>query len=208
MLSLPRQTSGSRYSMRSAPRKVGKLRIVAGALRGSRIDVADAEGLRPTSDRVRETLFNWLSPMLAGSRCLDLFAGSGALGIEAISRGAAECVFVERDRNLAKNLGETLQRLKIGNARVVNVDALDWLGSAAQPFDLVFLDPPFAGNLWTEAARRLEAGGWLAEDAWIHVEAPDGFVPAMPPGWNLHRESRAGAVHFALYRRDPAIRLS
>ena len=208
MLSLPDPTSGPLQSMRSAPRKAGKLRIVAGSLRGSRIDVVDEEGLRPTSDRVRETLFNWLSPMIAGARCLDLFAGTGALGIEAISRGAAECVFVERDRKLAQNLGETLSRLKIDNASVVNADALGWLGSSAQAFDLVFLDPPFKGDLWSQAAARLEAGGWLADDAWIHVEAPEGVTPTLPPGWHLHRESRAGAVHFALYRRVPTIRLS
>lgn len=208
MLSLPRRSSGPMHSTRSAPRKVGKLRIVAGSLRGSRIEVADGEGLRPTSDRVRETLFNWLAPMVEGARCLDLFAGTGALGIEAISRGAADCVFVERDRSQAQHLGQTLARLKIDNARVVNADALDWLGSSAQPFDLVFLDPPFSGNLWAEAAARLETGGWLAADAWIHVEMSEGISPALPPGWRLHRESRAGAVHFALYRRDPMIRLS
>jgi 16S rRNA (guanine966-N2)-methyltransferase len=187
--------------MRSAPRSTGKLRIVAGHLRGSRIDVADQEGLRPTSDRVRETLFNWLAPMIGGARCLDLFAGSGALGIEAISRGAAECVFVERDRAVAGQIEATLGRLKVDNGRVVNADALSWLGQSSRPFDLVFLDPPFAAGLWADAATRLEANGWLAADAWIHVEAAQGTAIALPANWRLHREGTAGAVQFGLYRR-------
>ncbi|HET9034102.1 MAG TPA: 16S rRNA (guanine(966)-N(2))-methyltransferase RsmD [Dokdonella sp.] len=194
--------------MRSAPRNLGKLRIVGGSLRGSRIEVANGDGLRPTSDRVRETLFNWLAPMIEGARCLDLFAGTGALGIEAISRGAAECVFVERDRALAQRLQQTLARLNIENARVINADALGWLGAVGQAFNLVFLDPPFSDDLWADAAARLEAGGCLAENAWIHVEAPAGMTPVVPSAWHLHRESRAGAVNFALYRRSHSIPLS
>ena len=189
------------FEMPMAAGSAGKLRIVAGTLRGSRIDVVDQEGLRPTSDRVRETLFNWLAPMIEGARCLDLFAGTGALGIEACSRGAAECVFVERDRGLAKKLEETLARLKVEGARVVCADALNWLGQPAGVFDLVFLDPPFAGDLWAEAARRLEANGWLGASAWIYVEAPQGTRPMLPANWALHREGKAGAVQFALYRR-------
>ncbi len=177
-------------------------------MRGSRIDVIDRDGLRPTSDRVRETLFNWLAPMIAGSRCLDLFAGTGALGIEALSRGAAECTFIERDPELARQLQATLARLKVDNARVVNADAIRWLSQPAHAFDLVFLDPPFANDLWNEAVARLEANGWLAPEAHIHVEAPLGSVFAAPPNWRLHREAQAGAVHFALYRRTPAIPLS
>ena len=192
----------------SAQRNVGKLRIVGGTLRGSRIDVIDRDGLRPTSDRVRETLFNWLAPMINGARCLDLFAGTGALGIEAISRGAAECAFIERDRDLARHLETTLARLKVANARVVHADAMNWLNGSAQAFDLVFLDPPFALDLWAAAAARLEASGWLAADASIHIESSSGSRFALPANWRLHREGQAGAVHFALYRRTPAIPLS
>ncbi len=192
----------------SAQRNVGKLRIVGGTLRGSRIDVIDRDGLRPTSDRVRETLFNWLAPIIEGARCLDLFAGTGALGIEAISRGAAECTFIERDRDLARQLETTLSRLKLANARVVNADAMNWLNGSAQAFDLVFLDPPFAHDLWAAAAARLESSGWLATEASIHIESSTGGVFALPPNWRLHREAQAGAVHFALYRRTPAIPLS
>ena len=201
MLSLPPATLRLPLPMRSAPRSAGKLRIIGGSLRGSRIDVADSEGLRPTSDRIRETLFNWLAPTIEGARCLDLFAGSGALGIEAISRGAGECIFVERDRTLARNLQATLNRLKVGNARVINADALGWLGQGAEAFDVVFLDPPFSADLWAQAIRRLEANGWLAPAAWIHVESAPGSAIDLPQNWQLHREGQAGAVRFALYRR-------
>ena len=186
----------------------GKLRIVAGSLRGSRLAVPHNAGLRPTPDRVRETLFNWLAPVIEGARCLDLFAGTGALGIEALSRGAGSCTFVESDRALARLLEENLARLKVANARVLATDATAMLAGAAQPFDIVFLDPPFGANLWNEAARRLESGGWLSGDAWIYVESPVDAELALPPAWMLHREGRAGAVRYALYRRAPADPLS
>ena len=185
----------------------GKLRIVAGTLRGSRLAVPDVPGLRPTPDRVRETLFNWLTPVIDGARCLDLYTGTGALGIEALSRGAGECVFVERDRTLARLLRENLARLKLENFRVIEGDALAMLTGAAQPFDVVFLDPPFTENLWEESARRLERG-WLGDGSWIYVESPAAATLELPPNWQLHREGHAGAVRFALYRRAAADPLS
>jgi len=177
------------------------LRIVAGTLRGSRLEVVDADGLRPTSDRIRETLFNWLTPVIDGARCLDLFAGTGALGIEAMSRGARECVFVERDRTLAKMMAENLARLKVADARVVNADALGWLTIEPSAFDIVFLDPPFSTDLWTPAAQRLEDGGWLQADAWIYVETPALGIPWLPANWHEHRVGQAGNVRYVLYRR-------
>ena len=182
----------------------GKLRIVAGSLRGSRLAVPDRPGLRPTSDRIRETLFNWLMPVIEGARCLDLYAGTGALGIEAISRGASECTFVESDRALARDLRENLARLKVETARVIEADALAALAGSAEPFDIVFLDPPFGGDLWDASAERLETRGWLAASAWIYVESPADAALALPPTWMLHREGQAGAVRFALYRRAAA----
>jgi 16S rRNA (guanine966-N2)-methyltransferase len=179
----------------------GKLRIVAGSLRGSRLTVPDRPGLRPTPDRVRETLFNWLAPTIDGARCLDLYAGTGALGIEALSRGASMCTFVETDRDLARLLRENLARFKMENARVAETDALAFLGGAPQPFDVAFLDPPFDADLWNDSARLLEAGGWLAGDARIYVESPADAEPVLPPSWMLHREGRAGTVRYALYRR-------
>jgi 16S rRNA (guanine966-N2)-methyltransferase len=204
-----RSTLRAKNSMRGkTPAAPGKLRIVAGSLRGSRIDVLDLAGVRPTSDRVRETLFNWLAPVIEGARCLDLFAGTGALGIEAKSRGAADCVFVERDRVLSQQLSDTLARLKVDGARVYNADSMAWLNSAQQRFDIVFLDPPFTQDLWADAARKLEQNGWLAPAAWIYVETAVGASHTLPENWILSREGRAGAVNFALYRRAESDPLS
>jgi len=181
----------------------GKLRVVGGNLRGSKLTVADFEGLRPTPDRVRETLFNWLAPSLAGARCLDLYAGTGALGIEALSRGAARVDFIERDARLAQALRENLVRLKQGSGHVRCADALAVLREApAQRCDLVFLDPPFALDLWDESARLLEANAWLAAAALVYVESPLEQALHLPPAWQPHREGRAGAVRYALYRRS------
>jgi 16S rRNA (guanine966-N2)-methyltransferase len=187
--------------MRADPR--GRVRIVAGSLRGSRIDVPEAAGLRPTPDRVRETLFNWLMPVIGGSRCLDLFAGTGALGIEALSRGAAAVDFVETDARLADALRVNLMRLK-QSSRVIRSDALRFLAEGDARYDVVFLDPPFAAGLWTAAAHALETQQRLAATAWIYVESPAEEIPELPAAWSVHRESRAGAVRFALYRRADA----
>ena len=178
---------------------MAKIRIVAGTLRGSKIDVPDAPGLRPTPDRVRETLFNWLQPVIAGARCVDLYSGSGALGIEAASRGASEVVFVERDRALARKIEAELARLKVTAARVACEDAARFLAQPAEPFDVAFVDPPFGAGLWDEALARLDAG-WLAPGAMVYVESPRGQPIAVPPRWTLHREGHAGEVGFALYR--------
>lgn len=189
---------------RDRPGPPGKLRIVAGRLRGSRLTVPDKAGLRPTPDRVRETLFNWLMPVVEGARCLDLYAGTGALGIEALSRGAQACAFVESDRALARDLRDNLARLKVENARVIETDSLAFLSVRAEPFDIVFIDPPFMADLWSESAERLEGRGWLAADAWIYIESPAEVALALPAAWMLHREGRAGAVRYALYRRAAA----
>ena len=180
----------------------GKLRIIAGSLRNSRLAVPDRPGLRPTPERVRETLFNWLMPVLPGARCLDLFAGTGALGIEALSRGAGEVVFVERDAALAAALRANLERLRQLQVPVVCADALNWLREPQPLFDIVFLDPPFALDLWQAAAQALAPS--LVPGAWIYVESPAATVPALPADWRLHREGRAGEVRYALYRAGGA----
>ncbi|KZC34287.1 MULTISPECIES: 16S rRNA (guanine(966)-N(2))-methyltransferase RsmD [Rhodanobacter] len=179
----------------------GRIRIIGGSLRNSRLEVPELPGLRPTPERVRETLFNWLAPVLGGARCLDLCAGTGALGIEALSRGAASVQFVERDRQAAQALRANLARLKADGGQVAALEAEAFLHGAAQVYDLVFLDPPFALQLWPTLARQLEQGGWLAERSWIYVESPRGQAPTLPPTWQLHREGHAGEVRFALYRR-------
>ncbi|WP_147651698.1 16S rRNA (guanine(966)-N(2))-methyltransferase RsmD [Vulcaniibacterium gelatinicum] len=179
----------------------GKVRIVGGRWRGTRLPVPDRPGLRPTADRVRETLFNWLQPVLPGLRVLDLFAGSGALGLEAVSRGAARAVLVEHDPLLARGLRELAARLPGGEAvQVVQADALAWLH--AQPpaaFDLAFVDPPFDANLWGGVLPALAPH--MTDAAWLYVESPVAEPAAPPPDWALHREGRTREVRFALYRR-------
>ncbi len=183
----------------------GELRIIGGAWRGRKIRFPGVEGLRPTPDRVRETLFNWLAPFISGSRCLDLFAGSGALGIEALSRGAASATFIEREREAADRLRETVDSLAPGRARVIRADALAWLAGPATPFDIAFIDPPFDTDLRTFAAAELEARGWLAPQAFIYLEEPASRVaPALPAGWIAHRSGRAGRVGYHLARRQVA----
>lgn len=180
------------------------LRIIGGEWRSRRIRFPGLTGLRPTPDRVRETLFNWLAPDVAGSRCLDLFAGSGALGLEALSRGAASVTFVEREREAADRLRETVNELAPGRAMVVQADALAWLRGEARPFDIVLVDPPFDSGLLPAAMRALESGGWLAPEARIYLEGPArAGPPEMPQGWSLRRSGRAGAVGYHLARRQP-----
>jgi 16S rRNA (guanine966-N2)-methyltransferase len=182
----------------------GQVRIIAGSLRGSKLPVPSQAGLRPTGDRVRETLFNWLQQRVSGRRVLDLFAGTGALGFEAVSRGAAEVVMVERDAVLAAALRASAGRLKCTNVAVETADALAWLAQSLPPpaarFDLVFLDPPFDAGLWDAAARAL--GPRLAAEALVYVERPHDAAFAPPAGWRLHREGRTREVHYALYAAE------
>ncbi|MGN6329410.1 MAG: 16S rRNA (guanine(966)-N(2))-methyltransferase RsmD [Rhodanobacter sp.] len=183
---------------RGAP---GRIRIIAGSLRNSRLDVADVPGLRPTAERLRETLFNWLAPSIEGARVLDLCAGTGALGIEALSRGAASVQFVEREARVARAIEQNLARLKQTGGAVAALDAQVFLRGTARQYDLVLLDPPFALGLWDALAQQLEQGGWLSTDAWIYVESPRAVVPDLPANWQLQRESHAGDARGALYRR-------
>jgi 16S rRNA (guanine966-N2)-methyltransferase len=179
----------------------GELRIIAGRFRGRRLSVPSQPGLRPTPDRVRETLFNWLAPVITGARCLDLFAGSGALGFEAASRGAREVVLVERAPAVARVLRENARRLGAGEVRVEQGDALRWLSRNAVPFDIVFLDPPFDLGLLTPAFALLLRNGWLSQGAYLYLESPARAAhPELPPGWRLLRDKAAGQVRYALVR--------
>lgn len=182
------------------PKPPGVVRIIGGDWRGTRLPVADRDGLRPTADRVRETLFNWLQPILPGARVLDLFAGTGALGLEAVSRGAREAVLVERDLQLADGLRQLAAKLPGGErVQVVCADALGWLRQTPGSFDLVFVDPPFADDLWRPAFDALE--GHVADEAWLYAESPSPVLPGAP--WRPHREGQTRDVHYALYRRGP-----
>lgn len=186
--------------MRSQP--PGKVRIIAGSWRNSRLEVVDVPGLRPTPERVRETLFNWLQPRLPGARCLDLFAGSGALGFEAASRGAAQVVMVERDGTLVRNLQQTKGRLSAGQVDIIHADALEWLNTARGPFDIVFIDPPFAQDLWHRVLPALQP--LLAGDARIHVESPLTAHFPLPAQWGLLREGHTRDMRHVLYAAPAA----
>jgi 16S rRNA (guanine966-N2)-methyltransferase len=190
--------------MSAPPRKPpGSVRIIGGRWRGTRLPVVDAPGLRPTSDRARETLFNWLQPVLHGARVLDLFAGSGALGFEALSRGAREALLVERDPRLADLLIDTSRRLRAeAEAHVIRADALAFLRAPLHGrFDILFVDPPFADDAWPAVLATL--GPWLADGAWLYLESPATLDPG--PVWHLHRESRTRDAHHALYRRNSVV---
>ena len=177
----------------------GKIRLIGGHWRGTRLDVPSSPGLRPTADRVRETLFNWLMPSLPGARVVDVFAGTGALGLEALSRGAADAVLIERDAALASSLRATLARLEGGaRGRVVQGDAFAWLAASAELFDIAFVDPPFAAGLWARVWPALSPR--LAPGALVHVECPIDADPCVPESWALHREGRTREVRHALYR--------
>lgn len=191
---------------RSAPRNAGTLRIIAGRWRGRRLPVVDAGGLRPTADRVRETLFNWLAPVVPGSRCLDLYAGTGALGFEALSRGAAHCVFVERARGPAEALRAACRALQAGDAaEVVQADADAWLKRDRRRFDLVFLDPPFADDALARSCAAVADEAVLAPGGLVYVETDAAADLPVPGGFRLRREARAGQVRFGLLERDPEV---
>ncbi|WP_145580143.1 16S rRNA (guanine(966)-N(2))-methyltransferase [Yersinia vastinensis] len=186
----------------ASSQSAGQIRIIGGKWRGRKLPVPDSPGLRPTTDRVRETLFNWLAPMIQGARCLDCFAGSGALGLEALSRYAGEAILLEADRHVAKQLSSNLTLLSAENGQVVNTNSLQWLAQPGQPFDLVFLDPPFRQGLLAETINLLEQFNWLTADAWIYVEAEAESAAAdVPTSWQLHREKIAGQVAYRLYIR-------
>ncbi|ELY4774153.1 16S rRNA (guanine(966)-N(2))-methyltransferase [Cronobacter turicensis] len=181
----------------------GQIRIIGGQWRGRKLPVPDSPGLRPTTDRVRETLFNWLAPYLVGARCLDCFAGSGALGLEALSRYAANATLLEMERGVAQQLQKNLATLKFSAAKVVNTNTLNFLSQNGEPHDIVFVDPPFRKGLLEETLNLLETRGWLAPQALIYVESEvENGLPPVPASWQLHREKVAGQVAYRLYLRE------
>ena len=190
----------------TAPPRRSEVRLIGGQWKRSKLPVADAPGLRPTPDRVRETLFNWLGQDLSGWRCLDAFAGAGALGFEAASRGADQVVLLERDRRLAASLGESKLRLKAEQLRIEATDAMTWMARCPPAsFELVFIDPPFDAEL-IEPALAL-ASRVVVPLGFVYVEAGQPLQPEAVAAWGfrLHRQSRAGAVHFHLLQRMEAV---
>lgn len=192
-------------------RQTRELRIIAGLWRGRRLRFPAGPDIRPTPDRVRETLFNWLAPVIRGARVLDLFAGSGALGLEALSRGAAQVRFIDVDARAVAALRERLVEWRADPAQfeIGRADALSVLQLApAVRFDVVFVDPPFAAGLWTEIASRLEGNGWLTPEAYVYLEAPVGTnLETLPAHWEAWRAGTAGEVGYHLFRRvEPTTR--
>lgn len=184
---------------------MGQVRIIGGRLRGRKLRFRDHEGLRPTGDRIRETLFNWLEPLISDARCLDLFAGSGALGFEAASRGAAQVVMVEQSPQVIQDLRANLSRIGAEGVTLVQAEALSWLERPGVPFDLVFLDPPFAAGLLEVCCTQLAARGWLRPGALIYLEADrDAGVPDLPDTWHWLHRKRAGEVAYGLVQFAPS----
>ena len=183
---------------------VGQLRIIGGEWGSRKLSFPDVVGLRPTPDRVRETLFNWLAPYIGGARVLDVFAGSGALFLEAMSRGAAKGVALDSNRDAISNIRENMGILRCTVGEVQQTDALRYLDTTpSTTFDVVFLDPPFNKDLLKPACDLLEQRGWLAEDAWVYTESE--LRPSelgLPANWRLHREQKAGGVNYALWQRE------
>lgn len=191
--------AGVKRGATRAPR--GEVRIISGAWRSRRLAFPASEGLRPTPDRVRETVFNWLAPYLPGAACLDLFAGSGAFGFEALSRGAACAVLVEKRLEVVAALRHNREQLKAEHADIVHADAAEFLRGPVVAFDIVFIDPPYASGLLAPCMQLLEARGWLKPDAFIYLEAPEGEAPPLPASWQQVRSKTAGQVGYHLARK-------
>lgn len=187
-----------------APGSRNSVRIIAGIWRGRRVNFPDIPGLRPTPDRVRETLFNWLQHSIVNTRCLDLFAGSGAIGLEALSRGANEVVFVEQDPAAARALQEQLGRFGAeSKGRILQMGAARYLRTPAAAFDIAFLDPPFGTNALAEYLPMLEAGKWIKPGGLVYLENERAAgAPVLPPHWELLKSKSAGEVGYHLARTN------
>ena len=191
-----KQTNGQKASSQ------GFIRIISGLWRGRKLPVHNAEGLRPTTDRVKETLFNWLAQDVVKAKCLDLFAGSGSLGFEAASRQADKVTLVEMNSHVYRQLTTNMESLRTNNLEVFNDDALLFLEKVGQPYDIVFIDPPFRQNILQRALDLLEHNGWLAENAIVYVETEKELeLDGIPKNWHLFREKTAGQVTYRLFER-------
>jgi 16S rRNA (guanine966-N2)-methyltransferase len=180
----------------------GEIRIIGGQWRGRKLKVPEVPGLRPTPDRVRETLFNWLMPVIQGAYCLDPFAGSGALGFEALSRGAASVVMVDQSAIVTQLLQEELSRFKVDNAEVYRADVPQKLKKPSHTFDIVFLDPPYQQNLLLPTCFFLEENGFLSENAYLYLESKELLNESdLPAGWKILKSKKAGQVVYQLVCR-------
>ena len=191
-----------RRQSRSKPPTEGSIRIIGGDWRGRRLHFPITDGLRPTGDRVRETLFNWLAPHIAGARCLDAFAGSGALGLEALSRGAAQCQFLDPQREVTSALQNNLTLLKAQAGSVTQASALEWLSRSNDTFDIVFIDPPFDSELYEPTLQLLLERSLLADGGWLYLESARDRQLPMPEGLRLHRDKVAGQTRYQLWQHS------
>ncbi len=191
--------------MKKPPHRAeGQIRIIGGKWRGRKLPVPHSIGLRPTTDRVRETLFNWLAPVIENARCLDCFAGSGALGFEALSRHAGHVTLLELEPAVARLLESNRLKLNASEAHIINADTLNWLRQYGKPYDVIFIDPPFRKGLLEQALPLLEEYGWLAAEATIYIEsAAESDAPVVPANWHLCRQKKAGQIAYRLYQRQP-----
>lgn len=181
----------------------GYVRIIAGNWRGRRLKIPNVKDLRPTPDRVRETLFNWLAPVLPGARCLDLFAGSGVLGFEALSRGASYVEMVDQSPEVINLLQEELVSFKVDNVGIYRAKVPDQLNAVTEPFDIIFLDPPYQSDLLLSCCRYLEEQGYLADSAYIYLEAREDIKDNdLPENWRFLKSKKAGQVHYHLAIRE------
>ena len=196
--------SPDRRQKRAPGGRPGAFRVIGGEWRSRRLAVPPLEGVRPTPDRVRETVFNWLAPVIAGARCLDLYAGSGALGLEALSRGAGEVVFVDQAPGALRQVAANLELLRCDRGRTVRMDATRYLEGPASQFDVVFLDPPYRRDMLGPVFARLVNGGWVGPASAVYLEHEAAAAPpALPPGWALARSAAAGQVRYHLARFEP-----
>jgi len=191
-----RKTPNSKPQKQTS-KAMGEVRVIAGLWRGRKLPVLNAEGLRPTTDRVKETLFNWLMMDVANARCLDCFAGSGSLGIEALSRQAQAVVFLEKFANAAQQLKKNLASLKTDKGTVINTDTLAYLAQKNNdnPFDIIFIDPPFHHQFVPQILPLLQQNNWLAENALIYVETEKNHPPLpLAENWQIIKEKSAGMI--------------
>lgn len=180
-----------------------QIRIIAGKWRGRKLSVPEIKGLRPTPDRVRETLFNWLAPVIVDARCLDPFAGSGALGFEALSRGAAHVIMIDQSAQLVKLLTDELAQFGADNAEVYCASVPAGFKKITEPFDIVFLDPPYDSDLLLATCRYLHEQHFLAKNAYIYLEARQVIKDNdLPSGWRLLKSQRAGQVYYHLAQKQ------
>ena len=185
----------------SKPGAIGSVRLISGKFRGRKLPVILAKGLRPTTDRVKETVFSWLMPYMHSSRCLDCFAGSGSLGFEALSRGASEVTLLELNRQAAEQLKKNKCLLKADNLTIHQTDSLTFLQNPLTTFDIVFIDPPFNKALVDQTINYLN-NGWLAENAIIYIEMEQNGQFDIPLDWTLLKEKTAGQVTYRLFEKN------